>query len=205
MNNMNKNNTTNWKAKPYSADYDEMRINIVNAAWDLIGEHGATSLRLDEVAKKAGCARSSIYRYFDSKKELIVAVLIKWLFDARAELQPILDNIEDPVERLIEGIYIPMQAIRSTPYFHDPKNNNNFMMASLALETVPEIMSALFDPFFEEAKQQGLLRKNVSSEEAARWVLLIIIAMGVFGSGGMQSEEEKDYLKKMIIPSLLKL
>ncbi len=198
-------NSTTWKAKPYSADYDEMRINIVNAAWDLIGQHGATSLRLDEVAKNAGCARSSIYRYFDSKKELIIAVLIKWLYDAREDLEPVLEAIDDPVERLIEGIHIPMLAIRSTPFFRDPKNNNNFMMASLALEAMPEIMSALFDPFFDEAKKQGWLRENITSEEAARWVLTIIIAMGVFGAGGMEPDNEKEYLKKMIVPSLLQL
>lgn len=197
--------TTNWKAKPYSADYDEMRINIVSAAWDLISEHGASSLRLDEVAKKAGCARSSIYRYFDSKKELTLAVLIKWLFETREELEPVLEAIDDPVDRLIEGIHIPMLAIRNTPFFRDPKNNNNFMMASLALEAMPEIMSALFDPFFDEAKAQGWLRQNISSEDAARWVLTIIIAMGVFGSGGLEPQEEKDYLKKMIVPSLLQI
>ena len=199
------NQSSNWKAKPYSSEYDEMRISIVDAAWDLIGQHGASSLRLDEVAKTAGCARSSIYRYFDSKKELIIAVLLKWLFTAREELEPILQQIEDPADRLIEGIYIPMQAIRSTPYFHDPKHNNNFLMASLALEAMPEIMSTLFDPFFAAAKEENLLRENVSSEEAARWVLTILIALGSFGSAGMDPDKEKAYLKKMIVPSLLKI
>jgi AcrR family transcriptional regulator len=194
-----------WKAKPYSAEYDEMRAQIVSAAWDLIGEKGVAALRLDEVAIRANCARSSIYRYFSNKKELLIAVLIKWLFESQASLWPILEKIDDPLDRLVEGIYLPMLEIRKTPYFRDTKNDNNFLLASLALEAVPEIMSTFFDPYFEQMQKMGWLRENVSSEEAARWILIILISMGVFGSGGLSQREERAYLKKMLIPSLLKI
>jgi len=197
---------SHWKAKPTSAEYDKIKGKIVQCAWDLICDKGAESLRLDEVAKQSGCSRSSVYRYFDSKKELLVAVLMKWLFDTTEKLNPILENIEDPVERLVEGIYGPIHAVRTDQYLSqmwNSKNNSSSDLAALALEAIPEAMSVILDPFFELANTKGWLRKDLTSEEAARWILMVIIAMGVFGSGGLTPEKEKDYLRKMIVPSLL--
>jgi AcrR family transcriptional regulator len=197
---------SHWKAKPTSTEYDKIKGKIVQCAWDLICDKGAASLRLDKVAKQSGCSRSSIYRYFDSKKELLVAVLMKWFFDTTEELTPILDSIENPVDRLVEGIYGPIHAVRTDQYISkmwNSKNNSSSDFAAIALEAIPKVMSVILDPFFELANTKGWLRKDLTSEEAARWILMVIIAMGVFGSGGLTPEQEKDYLRKMIVPSLL--
>ncbi len=49
-----------WKARPERAAYDEMRARLVSAAAVLLTETGLGRLRLDGVARRAGCARSSV-------------------------------------------------------------------------------------------------------------------------------------------------
>lgn len=48
---------------------------ILDAARQVIAEHGATSPSLAEVAKRTGLARSSVYQYFSSRDDLLTAVI----------------------------------------------------------------------------------------------------------------------------------
>jgi TetR/AcrR family transcriptional regulator len=51
------------------------RRRIVDAAREVFFRDGFMEANLDEVAKRAGVAKGTLYRYFDSKAELYVAVL----------------------------------------------------------------------------------------------------------------------------------
>jgi AcrR family transcriptional regulator len=53
----------------------ESRRRILEAARDVFFRDGFMEANLDEVASKAGVAKGTLYRYFDSKAELYVAVL----------------------------------------------------------------------------------------------------------------------------------
>lgn len=54
-----------WKRRP-EARADE----ILTAAIEVFGEVGFARAKLDEVAKKAGVSKGTLYLYFDSKEEL---------------------------------------------------------------------------------------------------------------------------------------
>ena len=53
----------------------ESRRRILEAARDVFFRDGFMPANLDEVAEKAGVAKGTLYRYFESKAELYVAVL----------------------------------------------------------------------------------------------------------------------------------
>lgn len=48
---------------------------IVAAALELFVEHGFTATRLDDVARRAGVSKGTVYLYFDSKEALFEAVV----------------------------------------------------------------------------------------------------------------------------------
>jgi AcrR family transcriptional regulator len=54
---------------------DESRRRILEAAREVFFEQSFERANLDEVARRAGIAKGTIYRYFDTKAELYVAVL----------------------------------------------------------------------------------------------------------------------------------
>jgi AcrR family transcriptional regulator len=54
---------------------EERRAVIVDAAGRLFGEHGYDATRLDDVAAAAGVTKPILYRHFDSKKALYLALL----------------------------------------------------------------------------------------------------------------------------------
>lgn len=54
------------------------RDRILAAALDLFEEHGFDATAVPEIAKRAGVATGSIYRYFASKDELVNALYRSW-------------------------------------------------------------------------------------------------------------------------------
>jgi AcrR family transcriptional regulator len=54
---------------------EERRVLIVEAAGRLFGERGYEATRLDDVAAAAGVTKPILYRHFDSKNELYLALL----------------------------------------------------------------------------------------------------------------------------------
>jgi AcrR family transcriptional regulator len=53
----------------------ERRALIVEAAGRLFGDHGYDGARLDEIAAAAGVTKPIVYRHFDSKRDLYLALL----------------------------------------------------------------------------------------------------------------------------------
>jgi AcrR family transcriptional regulator len=79
------------------------RERLLDAAYDLFTQHGVRKIGVDTVLDRSGCAKASLYRSFDSKVDLAVAVL-----DKREEIwtrdwleREIKQRHADPRERLL--------------------------------------------------------------------------------------------------------
>ena len=78
----------------------ERREQIVSAACEVISEMGFKSLRIADVAKRAGVSTGIIHYYFASKTDLMRAAF-EWNFAQSLERRrPVLDSDADPRERL---------------------------------------------------------------------------------------------------------
>ena len=77
---------------------DERPSQIVEAALDVFGEKGLAAARLDDIAKRAGLAKGTIYLYFANKDELFRAVIRSTLV-AEIESAETLVSTGSPVER----------------------------------------------------------------------------------------------------------
>ena len=70
----------------------ERRVLIVEAAGRLFGEHGYDGTRLDAVAAAAGVTKPVLYRHFDSKTALYLALLERHREDLGSFVQAIPDR-----------------------------------------------------------------------------------------------------------------
>jgi AcrR family transcriptional regulator len=53
------------------------RLQLIDTALDLFDRHGFHAVGIDKILSAAGLAKMTLYHHFDSKEELIVAVLAK--------------------------------------------------------------------------------------------------------------------------------
>jgi AcrR family transcriptional regulator len=107
------------------AKRDETRRRVLDKAREVFFESGFVDANLDEVARRADVAKGTLYRYFQSKAELYVAVLAR--------------NAEAFVERMqatIDPELSPTDQIRRTGsfYFKHYTENREYFRIFWAVE-----------------------------------------------------------------------
>ena len=55
----------------------DVRDRILDATLTCLGRVGLTKTTLDDVAREAGCARATLYRYFPGKQPLVNALVAR--------------------------------------------------------------------------------------------------------------------------------
>lgn len=82
----------------------ERRALIVEAAGRLFGERGYDGTRLDDVAAAAGVTKPVLYRHFDSKRDLYLALLARHRDDLAgfAEAIPVQGSLRERLRAVLE-------------------------------------------------------------------------------------------------------
>lgn len=110
-------------------DADDMTDRILDAALGHLLDFGIRRLTVEDVARRAGVARVTIYRRFSSRAELLQATLLREgqrTFDAIDATIAELDEAED---RIVEGFVAAMRAARAHP------------LMTRTLSTEPELLA----------------------------------------------------------------
>ena len=113
----------------------ESRIEIIlNAACNLFAEYGYDKTSTKQLAKASNCSEALLYKYFDSKKAIMDALLDEWVEAHNKKVK--LDIIENSALRTLrkhyEDFLLPgninytnstmrenlIDALNSTPYYH---------------------------------------------------------------------------------------
>ncbi|WP_033432197.1 TetR/AcrR family transcriptional regulator [Saccharothrix syringae] len=98
---------------------------LLEAAADLVAEHGSRGLRMVDVATKAGVSRQTVYNEFGNKERLVQAVA---LFKTREFLDGVrerLGSTPDPVEGLRLGIAFAFDLAGRDPLAKSVLNGAN--------------------------------------------------------------------------------
>lgn len=86
---------------PKLIDKEERKKQIALAALDLFAEKGFETTSISEVAKAAGIGKGTVYEYFSSKEELILAAFMAWVEQMMGtEVEEMLLSVDDPEQRL---------------------------------------------------------------------------------------------------------
>ncbi|MEE8164601.1 MAG: TetR/AcrR family transcriptional regulator [Myxococcota bacterium] len=79
----------------------EVRRRILEAAKEIFFRDGFMDANLDEIAELAGVAKGTLYRYFDNKAQIYLAVLSRKARRFEKKLQDALDPQATPIEALV--------------------------------------------------------------------------------------------------------
>lgn len=175
---------------------------ILQAAKDIITESGENSLRVTEVAERAGVAVGLLYHYFADRKALITAVR-EFQFLARISADSItLDGIvvqargENVLRTIISDFSDPYHPERSgyrldriealVAARHDPELKER-------LTTAQEELASNIVATIRKAKRAGLLDESI--DEKALSFLLEVLPLGLVLTNvyGKYAPEQKDW------------
>lgn len=89
------------KGVPLTNEYRlEKRLEIAHAASELIFQQGFNETSMNQIARKMGIGKSTIYDYFSSKDEIILLLLDEPLGEVRTRAEEIETETGTAVERL---------------------------------------------------------------------------------------------------------
>ncbi len=199
---------TQWKADPSEAQYEKKRERIISAAAKVITKKGLANLKLESIAEEISINRSTYYRYFSSKEELIRAVLNKEFDILNAEISKLTTHIEDPIEMVIEGIYQTLKAHRTNKRLVEllgPNSKDCIRLNQIALEIYPEKTAPIVSLALNLPWENASKAQQQEVYKLVRWMINIILSMSIFGSGGLKAKEEKELLVFMLQPVLEKV
>ena len=86
-----------WGGDRALLDDVEARQRLLESASRCIVRRGNTQIRMAEVAEEAGVVRSTVYRYFASRDDLLLALLLLRIDNALADHVGALRHPEDAV------------------------------------------------------------------------------------------------------------
>lgn len=94
---------------------DERIAELVAASRSLLAEVGYERFLPAEVARRCGVSEATVYRYFPTKRDLLVRVAETWFDEILGALEPGVDRHEGTYDRLHYVIRYAAEVIRREP------------------------------------------------------------------------------------------
>ena len=94
---------------------------ILGAALACFAERGFAATRLDEVARRAGVTKGTLYLYFSNKEELFQAVVRQALVPNIERAEALLDDADQPAPQLLARLLRGWADLASSPAGALPK------------------------------------------------------------------------------------
>ncbi len=79
---------------------------ILEAGFEIFSEKGFSGTRLDDVARRAGVAKGTLYLYFDSKEELFKKVVEQTLILNIKPMMEHFENFEGPTSQFLDQAFV---------------------------------------------------------------------------------------------------
>jgi AcrR family transcriptional regulator len=127
------------------AKYEEKRLAILKAAFAVVTERGYSDTKVDEVARRAGVAKGTVYLYFKDKVAIYIG-LVDWLLEqALATTAEVMARPISPRRKLEELFSSWSSGVMSNPgvmalLSMENVNQTNTVMKRFKRHVLPHIM-----------------------------------------------------------------
>lgn len=91
---------------------DETADRIVGAAYEQAEDFGLRRFTIDDVARRVGLSRVTIYRYFPKKDQLLDALLMRELNRFLTKVDAVVAAQPTPDAKLTEGVFFALEFLR---------------------------------------------------------------------------------------------
>jgi TetR/AcrR family transcriptional regulator len=154
-------------------DDEEARRRLLDAAGRCIVRRGNAQIRMAEVADEAGVSRSTVYRYFSNRDEVVLGLMLARVDSALGDLVRSLRHPDDPVRSLPEMVLARVESVAGNPL-----NEALFAAESTAVpaalemgsEPIVELLLAHYEPLLQRWKRARRLYADLDSRSIVEWI-----------------------------------
>ncbi|TDC45874.1 TetR/AcrR family transcriptional regulator [Actinomadura sp. KC345] len=185
---------------------DDLDTRILDAALMEFETYGLRRVSVEDVAKRAGVARTTIYRRFTNKEQLLQAVILR---ECRRFLTAIAEATEDlasPGDAVVEGFVVGLQSARTHPLMTRVlESEPEAFLPQLSMNGGAVMLAArdILADRLRRANPGGPEDHNTVAEVLLRLAVSLLLVPG----GGLALDDEdairafaRDYLTRMLRP-----
>lgn len=157
---------------------DEQKIErIIKGAETLFFEYGPSKISMDDIAKRLGMSKKTLYKYFSSKEELIFKVIYSMANSVSASVEKVIKNDEldflSKMRNMLEAVGYTLSNKITPRFIQDMKKAHPRIWEKIEEYRTRNIIT-YFNQIFEEGVQAGMLRRDLD-----RNILLMILLTSV--------------------------
>src|SRR5438067_276337 len=93
---------------------DERMSRILSVTREMLAEKGHEGIVTAEVARRCGISEATIYKYFESKRDLLMQVAVQWFEELLDEDQPTLQG-RSALDGLRQVVWRSLSSVRREP------------------------------------------------------------------------------------------
>jgi len=186
------------------SDAQAAKDRLMEAAEACFDKYGVAKTTMDDIAKVAGVSRPTVYRHFDDRDSLILAVVMRrsrQLIDRAQKFIRKHDSFED---QLVEGLIFLVDKGRKDPFVSllvSPESMdlaNQILGASTA---AVDLAYEMWEPILTEAQERGELRADLDFREIATWITYLILLL--VGRGDIEPDvaAQREMLRTFVAPA----
>jgi AcrR family transcriptional regulator len=157
-----------------AAHRETVREAILDAAWQLVGEHGLSAVTMSQIAEKAGIGRATLYKYFPDVEAILLAWHERQITAHLQQLMAIRDQSTDPAERL--RAVLTGYAFLSRHGGAHPGDLTSFLHRGAHVEPAQLRLRGLVTQLLTEAAAVGAIRTDTEPAQLASYALHALAA-----------------------------
>ena len=183
------------------------RAAIMEAAINLFGERGYESTSVSTLAKAAGIGKGTIYSYFSSKNEILLAFCEDELTFVHNEIREKLDPDAPLAEKMLLVLMSEFRFVTKNKEFGRTLLRELTFPKEITIEKskmIEERFLNLFVKIFKEAQKKGQLRWDIELIiTGGHFYGLYLMALSAWYSGRLHTEDDVHESLELMIEQAL--
>lgn len=180
---------------------------IVDAARRCYLADGISKTGMREIASAAGIARSTLYRYFPGRDEVLVATIRQEMTVFNDAIQRRLAPYDQPADVIVEGLLIAIRELPRQPLLRavfvsdeDARARRTIWSSQLVIDFGEELMEGVLRP----AQEAGMLQDKVRPEVLLEWIYRVLLSFLTLPSNWVRNDQQlRATLHALLVPVLL--
>jgi TetR/AcrR family transcriptional regulator len=196
-----------WGEASALFDEEEARRRLLAATERCIIRKGSVQIQVGDVANEAGVSRSTVYRYFQSRDELIRALLLLRTDAAFGRLVSTLADPDDARSTLPQLVLGPVGLVKGNPLneaLYHPDSRALMMKAfGLSVDPSADVAFKHFGPLFEQWQITGQICGNLDIRQTVSWVTSMSSTLLTPPWDVMTTDERRTFVDAYLVRALL--
>ncbi|MCK5130007.1 MAG: TetR/AcrR family transcriptional regulator [Clostridiales bacterium] len=163
---------------PKIVNHEQRKMEIADVAITVFAKNSLESATMQKIADTAGIAKGSIYKYFNSKEELVTYILVSVLKEFESALRNADDESLNPVDRLRLYLFSFIESINPHEqvflvflelWIHNIKGK--YKNAKSEMEQYFNLYQSKISEILIQGQKQGLFKDTIDAKTLSAYLV----------------------------------